>query len=130
MLHRSNIEGAVREIERHVVLQIPQQEALVDLLLCELQPPKSGGDFDPLVVEFQCSQLPEESLKPLFDEDQWPKVRKALDGFRKFAPLLKQHGLIPVDNVTGEPISKSDIDPKTNPPSTPKLLGPATLEKD
>lgn len=125
ILHRSNIEGAIREIERYVVLQIPQQEALVELLLCELPQPNVEGNLDSLVVKYQFSQLSEQSLKSVFDEDQWPQVRNVLDGYHKFTPLLKQHGLI--DNEVASTATRaSSVEDRRSPPAREqKTLDPS-----
>lgn len=99
MRHRSNIEGVIREIERHVVLKIPQQEALVDMLLRETHPPKVEGKRDPERLKFQVSKLPEETWKPLFDEDRWPTVRRVFGGFHKFGVLFADE---PPTDVSGD----------------------------
>ncbi len=91
---QTRVEGAIRNVERHIVLRIPQHEALVELLLREIRPPKTGGDFDDIVVKYQFSRLPEDALKPIFDEDQWPRVRIVFDGFQEFGPVLIHHRLI------------------------------------
>jgi hypothetical protein len=92
--HRSNIEGAIRDIERQVVLHIAQHEALVDLLLSETQPLKSPDDYDETVVKYHLSLISEQKLKPVFDEGQWPQIRQILDGFQEFETTLLQRGLI------------------------------------
>lgn len=97
--HRSNIEGAIRELERHVVIQTVQHEALVELMLCELPAPRVGHDFDSMLVRLQLSKLPTEFLKPVFDDDQWLKVRQVLTDFESFSRVLKQQGMIAEDDV-------------------------------
>lgn len=92
--HKADVDAAVRAVERTVDLRPPQREALVDLLSKETQPAKVFGDFDDIVVKYRLSQLPEDKLKPLFDQDQWPKVLLVLDSFREFGPFLKRHALI------------------------------------
>ena len=92
--HRSNIEGAIRDLERQVVLKIAQHESLVELLISEIPPPKLSHDYDETLVKYQFSQIHEQKLRPVFEEDQWPQVRQALDGFHEFEAALVQHGLI------------------------------------
>jgi hypothetical protein len=92
--HRSNVEGAIRDVERHVVLRISQHEALVDLLMQEIPQPRAIGDFDETLVKYRFSQLPEDKLKTIFDEDQWSTVRKVFDGFQELEPILRQQQLI------------------------------------
>ncbi len=106
--HRSNIEGAIRDIERQVVLKIAQHEALVELLIKEIPPPKSNHDYDETLVKYQFSQIPEQTMRPVFDEDQWPQVRQIFDGFHELEAALVQQGLIEQE---GAAASK----PATNP---------------
>ena len=109
--HRSNIEGAIRDIERQVVIKIAQQEALVDLLLAEIPPPKSTHDYDETVVKYQLSRIPEQKLRTVFEADQWPLVRQILDGFHEFGPSLVQQGVI---DVEGAVVSKPATIPQQN----------------
>ena len=92
--HRSNIDSAIQEIDRQVDLRVSQQVALIGLLLRETQPTNGFRHFDDMVVKYRLSQISENRLKPLFDEDQWPRVSRVLDEFREFRTLLIRHGLI------------------------------------
>ncbi len=106
--HRSNIEGAIRDIERHVVIKIPQQEALVELLISEIPPPKSSHDYDETLVKYQLSRIPEQKLRPIFEEDQWPQVCQVLEGFRAFEAALFERGLI-IDENTADAAKQATI---------------------
>ena len=92
--HISNIESAIGDVNRRVSLQDSQKQAIAELLLKETRPAKVFGDFDDILVKYRLSQLPEDKLKPLFDEKQWPRVRQVLDGFLEFRPSLVRRGLI------------------------------------
>jgi hypothetical protein len=46
-------------------------------------------------VLVQASRLPEEKLKPLFDESQWKVLKKHLDQARGIEPFLKANGFHP-----------------------------------
>ena len=93
--HRSNIEGAIRDIERRVVLQIPQHEALVEFMIKEIHPPREETDYDEAVVRYQLARLPEGQFKPIFTEDQWIVVRECLHDFDKIGTHLASEGKIP-----------------------------------
>ena len=121
--HRSNIEGAIRDIERHVVIKIPQQEALVELLISEIPPPKSSHDYDETLVKYQLSRIPEQKLRPIFDEDQWPQVRQALDGFHELEAALAQQGLIGEEGVEAS-------NPATIPDQTKIPTDAAPIKRD
>lgn len=80
--HRSDIEGVIRDLQRHVVLKTEQEETLVDLMLCELPPIVLEGISSEVVVKFRFSNLPSEVLKPLLTDRQWERVKPVLDGYR------------------------------------------------
>jgi hypothetical protein len=109
--HRSNIEGAIRDIERQVVIKIEQHEALVELLLSEIPPPKSAHDYDETVVKYQFSRISDQKLRPVFEDGQWPQVRQLRDGFHEFGHALIQQGVIDEDGT--EP-SKPATTPQQN----------------
>lgn len=92
--HRANIDSAVRAVERQIHLRPEQHTALTELLLKEVQPPRVFGNFDDLVVQYAFSQLSDDQLKPLFDEDQWPKVLQEFARIDQYRPMLSTHGLI------------------------------------
>lgn len=94
LCHRSNIETALRVIERKVVLSIPQFESLVALLLKEIPSPHSASTFDEAIVQVLFARIPEFKLKPIFNDVQWPAVREILDGFRNIEPELIEQGLV------------------------------------
>jgi len=93
--HRSNIEGAIRNIELHVVLQIPQHEALVEFMIKEIPPPREETEYDGAVVGYQLARLPESQVKAIFTEDQWIVVRKCLHDFDQMGTHLATEGKIP-----------------------------------
>ena len=92
--HRSNVEGAIRDVERKIVLKTSQHELLVDLLMDEIPPPTTVSDFDETLVKYQFAHLPEPKLKPLFDADQWLAVRQLFDSFQALEPILRERKLI------------------------------------
>lgn len=92
--HRSNVEGAIRDLERRVVLQIPQHEALVELLLNEIPLPEAVHEFDESLVKYQFSQLPQQKMQTIFDAEQWITVRELFEEFQQLKPLLVQHALL------------------------------------
>ncbi|MEI8020717.1 MAG: hypothetical protein WCH39_21115 [Schlesneria sp.] len=121
--HRSNIEGAIRDLERHVVLKIAQTESLVELLISEIPPPKLSHDYDETLVKYQFSQISEQKLRLLFDEGQWPQVRQTLDGFHELETALVQQGLIQQE---GAAASK----PATNLPQNTSPTDAAPIDRN
>lgn len=92
--HQADVEAAVRAVERFVDLRQEQHESLIHLLLQETEPAKVFGDFDDIIVKYRLAQLSDDKLKPLFDDEQWPKAQRAFDNFREFGPFLKKHRLV------------------------------------
>jgi hypothetical protein len=103
--HRENIQRAAASFQRwfqvirrnqNVTLRKEQREKLITLMTQETKPSPHPGPYDTQVILVQLSRLPEERLKPLFDEDQWPIVSQQLAGYQQQEPMLKQAGLMPV----------------------------------
>jgi hypothetical protein len=92
--HRSNVENAIR-IFSSQELQKSQREKLEALLFKESRPEgQVVQEFDDLLVKYRLSVLPENKLKPLFDETEWPFARQKLDDLQRLGPILALHGLI------------------------------------
>ena len=92
--HLSNVETSIRPLERAVELRPAQRDRLIDLLLKESNPPRAFGDFDDTVLKYRLATMPEQKLSMILDHDQWPAVRRVLDGFLEFRPGLLKRGLI------------------------------------
>ena len=75
-----------------------QRQKLVALLLAETKPPKRFGPYDYYVVTVQMAKLPEEKLKPLFDDAQWRMLRQQLNNMRAMEQWLKQSGAMSADD--------------------------------
>jgi hypothetical protein len=102
--HRANIELAVMMIEMNAPLRAEQRRALITLLTNLTKPPRKSGPYGYYITLYQMSQLPEEKLKPLFDEAQWQAARVQMNGFRGIKQWLKQSGQLPDedDNVKAD----------------------------
>ena len=125
--HRSNIEGAIRDIERRVVLQIPQHEALVEFMIKEIPPPQEETDYDEAVVRYQLARLPESYLKAIFTEDQWIVVRECLHDFDQMGTQLTTEGKIPVvlrrSKQANQDDSHEDSPADATRPESPSVAG-------
>ena len=72
MQRRSSIHRMIKEIENYVDLERTQKETLITLLSAEPRPTRINPELDFVDVKYQLSQLTDSTLKPLFNNDQWP----------------------------------------------------------
>lgn len=96
--HRATIELAVSTLEQNMPLRAAQRRELFTLLLNQTKPSRKPGYYDYQLILFQIGRLPEEKLKPLFDDLQWKVVNQHLGQFKGLEPLLKQSGQWPVED--------------------------------
>ena len=125
--HRANIRAAVDAIEQKVPLRPVQRKALAKQLFEEIPPPKVFGKFDDLVIQYAFSQIPDERLKPLFDDAQWPMVLAEFARIDQLRPLLIAHGLIGQDSIR-----KFSVPPAKSRPviQAADALSPSNLGKE
>ena len=100
---RVMVTNSLLSIEQTVPLKHAQHMALKTLLLENIQPPQAFGQYDHHVVLYHLSRLPEEKIRPLFDDDQW---RLLQDQFRQglgMEPFLIQNGLVSPQAQPREP---------------------------
>src|SRR5581483_10939606 len=95
--HRADIELAVMMIEMNAPLRAEQRRDLITLLSKATKPPRKSGQYGYYVTIYQLSQLPEEKVKPLFDDAQWKAVRAQMRGLNGMKQWLKQTGELPDD---------------------------------
>jgi hypothetical protein len=95
--YRAKVEFAVAMLDNGLPLTDEQRQKLVNLLVTETKPPKKFGPYDYYVVMVQMGKLPEEKLKPLFDDLQWRMLRPQLNSMRGMEQWLKQTGTIDAD---------------------------------
>jgi len=94
---RLSISLVVREIASSVDLDSEQEQALVTLVQGELSTTRVHKDFDTVLVGYNCSQIPAQTLKSVFHDDQLPQVLQVLASYQQHRDLLTRHRLIPVE---------------------------------
>ncbi len=82
-------------MERTMPLRAAQRERLIEVLQEETQPPKVFGQYDYYVVLYQLSQIPDQTLKPIFDEAQWKVFAQMQAQGRAMGIWIKQQKLLP-----------------------------------
>jgi hypothetical protein len=93
--YRAVVAGVVARLDDDVALRAAQRRQLEQLLLDETRPPANFSQYDSMVVLVQAARLPEEKLKPLFDEPQWKVLKKQFEQARGIEPFLKANGFHP-----------------------------------
>jgi hypothetical protein len=74
--HRAEVEWLVAMLENVMPLSDDQRQKLEGLLVEQTRPPRTSGDYDPYVILWQVSRIPEDKLKPIFDEAQWQLLNR------------------------------------------------------
>ena len=92
---RGNIERVVGLFQRSISLRDAQRRQLITLMTNETKLPLRSGPNDYYVLLLQLCRLPEEKLKPLFDEPQWMIVSRDLARWKRELDRLKQSGQLP-----------------------------------
>ncbi|AGA27737.1 hypothetical protein [Singulisphaera acidiphila] len=89
--------GRVLAILDHSVgLDVAQRRKLMKLIIEETRPPKIFGNYDIYAVLFQLSRLPQDRIKPIFQEPQWRLVHAQLEGAKKYEKILISQGAFPL----------------------------------
>lgn len=113
-LYRAEVECLVALLEDVLPLEAEQRERLLDLVIRETRRPRISSEYDHYVVLWQLSRLPEDQLKPIFDETQWKVLTEQFRNMRDIGELLKKNGKLSFegDPPPGEGEPEKQKDPK------------------
>lgn len=96
--YKARVELVAASLGNIAGLSAEQRRKFVALILEETKAPRSFGQNDYQVVILQASKLPEEKLKPLFDDRQWQTINQQFVQIRRLEENLKTGGYIPFDD--------------------------------
>ena len=99
-LYRARVEELVVKLDEAITLRATQRRQFEKVLLEETRPPAQFGVYDDYVMLWQASRIPEERLKPVFDDRQWRTLSRHFEKIRGMEPFLKSNGLLP-DGAAG-----------------------------
>jgi hypothetical protein len=99
--YRARVELAVSILDNYVGMTADQRHRLADVLVAETRSPRKFGRYDYQVVVYQASKLPDTKLRPIFDDDQWRKVRRQFDQVKGMESYLRTNGFLPGDEKDG-----------------------------
>lgn len=89
-----------------------QRARLIKLLRAETRPPrKMARRYDFYVVFYQLGRIPEEKIRPIFEDYQWPIMARELQQGRALERLLRQQGFEPDEPEAPRP---PEAKPATN----------------
>jgi hypothetical protein len=94
---RARIELAVLWLEEMAPLSDAQRQKLTNLLMSRVTPCRKPG-FELTIIMVQLGKIPEETLKPLFDEMQWKAVNWHRSRFKGLEQWLKENNVWPEKN--------------------------------
>jgi hypothetical protein len=93
--YRARVELAVNLLDGYVGMTADQRRRLVQVIVDETRSPRKFGRQDYQVVMLLASKVPEARLRPIFDDAQWKKVRRQMDGVRGLETYLRTNGFLP-----------------------------------
>jgi hypothetical protein len=79
-----------------------QRRRFVELLVSEARPPRRFGQGDYWYLMLQTAQLPEATIKPIFDAPQWRLLSRQFIQARGMEQWLKLNGILPEVEKEGE----------------------------
>jgi hypothetical protein len=93
----ARVDLAMELLNNEVGFTDDQRRQLVKLLHEETKPPRRLGQNDYYVVLYQLSRIPEDKIKPVFEDVQWRFLKRQLDQGRGMEMFLRQNGFVPGD---------------------------------
>lgn len=131
---RKTINQLIEEIENYVDLESVQKETLIALLSDGPRSTRNNPELDLLDVKYQLSQLPDSTLKPIFNNDQWPLIRHLLEQIDANRNLLTNQRLVAgnsEDDVKRPWVSRYRQRTRSADAMTPENIpDPIALQKD
>ncbi len=94
-VYRTRVEWMVSLLDKALGLNADQHRRFVSLIVEETPPLKRYGDFDYDAVMWQASRLPQDKLKPIFDDAQLTKLLVRFGQARRMESILFGAGYLP-----------------------------------
>lgn len=93
--YRARIELVVATLGRSVGMSADQRRQFAKVLNEETRPPREFGQNDYQVALLQAAKVPEEKLKPIFDDAQWRVLGRHFEQVRALEQVIRQNGYVP-----------------------------------
>ncbi len=98
--YRARIELAVGAFDSALGLTAVQRQRFTEVLAAETKPPRRPGQYDFYYIMYRASQIPEDKLKPIFDDAQWRAVGQQIKNYQGWGAWLQSNGSLDADEVT------------------------------
>jgi hypothetical protein len=95
------IDWFIAHIDKGLGLSADQRRRLSELLK-ETRPPRRFGSSDYYYLMYRASQMPEDRVKPIFDDIQWRVFNMQLNQARGMQQWLKNNGMIDDEQQGGD----------------------------
>ena len=105
-VYRSRVEWMVSLLDKALGLKAEQHRRFVTLIVEETPPLKRYGSFDYDAVMFQASRLPQDKIKPIFDDAQLTKLLVRFGQARRMETILFGEGYLPARRPGAERIRR------------------------
>lgn len=93
--YNARLSLVVSMMERTMPLRAEQREQFIQVLKEETKPPYAFGQYDYYVVLYQLAKIPDQKLKPIFDDAQWKVLKEFAAEGQGMEASLKQHKVLP-----------------------------------
>jgi parvulin-like peptidyl-prolyl isomerase len=91
---RTRVEHIVLSMGHSLALSEKQRDKLIELLLDRTEPMESASQYEFYLMMYRLSEMPQDELKPLFDDPQWASMKRQLQQAKSLEPFLKSQGLL------------------------------------
>lgn len=99
---RADVRWTTVLIARSLGLLDDQRRRLEAVLAARLVPPRKFESSDYMIVMYQASRVPEDEIRPIFDDLQWRVMSQELAAARRWELTLRRGGFLP-EELFGDP---------------------------
>ena len=104
--YRARVDLVVAMVDNSVGLTADQRRRFADVLGAETKAPARTGQYEYYLVMYLAAQLPEEKLRPIFDDVQWKVVGQMLNQAKGYQSFLRTNGLLE-DRAAEKPAARA-----------------------
>jgi hypothetical protein len=107
--YRAKVGLAVANLDAAVGFTAEQRRRLIELTLQETKPPvRAAANYENYLILYKISRLPEDKIKPLFDDARWRDLNRQLTQSRNMEQFLKANGYLDEDEPSKSGEKKDD----------------------
>jgi len=88
--YRAKIEVVLTVLDQRLPMTREQRQKFIEVVMAKSEPPKVYGQSDYYLIMWRISQIPDEHLKPLFDEQEWKVFIRTTQQVRGMRQWIEQ----------------------------------------